>query len=87
MHKGRRWSLTEREPTTICYADLCRYADGCLHQTPRPRRIAQARCPRYWPEALRPPATLSRLVRGLLEQYRILGQKQKMARFRQRVLR
>ena len=86
-HRAKRWSLRDREPTTICYADLCRYADGCTNRTIRPKRIAQAKCPRYWPETLRPSATLSRLVRGLLTQYQVLRDKQRFARDRHRVLR
>ena len=72
-HKARRWSLRERGPTTVCYAD------GCPNRTVRPRHIAQEKCARYWPETLRPPASLSRLMRGLLAQYRTLGAKGQLA--------
>lgn len=70
LHVSRRWSLRDQGPTTICYADMCRYAEGCANRTVRPRRVAQGKCPRYWPDELRPDATLSRLVKGLLTQYR-----------------
>ena len=86
-HKAKRWSLREQVPTTICYADLCRYAEGCHNRTVRPRRIAQAKCARYWPDALRPQATLSRLVRGLLGQYQAMAEKQRFAHAGRPVLR
>ena len=85
LHMSRRWSLRDQGPTTVCYADMCRYAEGCANRTVKPRRIAQAKCPRYWPDELRPAATLSRLVSGLLAQYRVLREKQLIARAGHRV--
>ncbi len=66
-HKVRRRSIRQQGPTTICYADLCRYAEGCPNKTLNPRRIPEQRCPRYWPEELRPPATNSEYVQRLLD--------------------
>lgn len=66
-HTARRWSIRHQGPTTICYAHLCRYAEGCPNKTVGHRRIPQQSCPRYWPEEQRPPATLSQMVRDILE--------------------
>ncbi|MBI4197913.1 MAG: hypothetical protein HY533_02240 [Chloroflexi bacterium] len=64
---ARRWSIRDQGPTTICFASLCRYAEGCPNKTQYPRRVPQHRCPRYWPEGQRPPAGLSAYVLKLLE--------------------
>ena len=73
LHTSRRWTIRGDGPTTVCYADLCRFAQGCPSKTLHPRRMPQSRCPRYWPEALRPNAGLPRLVQGLVAQYRVTG--------------
>ncbi|GEM_PF-2877568 len=67
-HMARRWSLRDQGPTTICFASLCRYAESCPNKTEHPRRMAQHRCPRYWPEEQRPQAGLSAYVQKLLAQ-------------------
>lgn len=64
--KGRKWGLNERQPTTICYADLCGYAYGCPSRKVRPAKIPMARCGRYRPDHLRPKHRLSAYLQNQL---------------------
>ncbi|MDO8751438.1 MAG: hypothetical protein Q7K03_09900 [Dehalococcoidia bacterium] len=72
LHTSRRWSIRGDGPTTVCYADICRFAVSCPSKTSHPRGMPQSRCPRYWPEEQRPLAGLSRLLQGMVEQYSVM---------------
>ena len=69
-HRKRRFSIREQGPTTICFATLCRYAQGCVNKTAHPKRIPEGKCARYWPEHLRPQATQSAYIVKLLSRQR-----------------
>jgi len=66
-HRTGHRSVREQGAYTRCYATLCRYAKRCPAKTARPTYIPQAKCPRYWPEYLRPPASLSSHLLKLLK--------------------